>query len=131
VTSAIQSLQALATGFQVGSGGAAATAGAKNPLLNALSAVTPSTTSGASSSQPDPSQSAGATQAEQAAELSRINTELGLREAKAKLAQGDESKWLEILSLLIPVMINGGKINAEQVDWWKKMVPALNNALTK
>lgn len=130
MTSAVsQSLQALATGFQVGSSASVSNGAAKSPLLNALAAVPPSSTSGASSSTVVGTQPAPAKQTEQEVELSRVNTEIGLREAKAKLAQGDESKWLEILSLIIPVMINGGKINAEQCEWWKKMVPALNSVL--
>jgi hypothetical protein len=128
MTSAIQAAQSLAIALQGGSGVSPANASGKNLYPNLL-AVQPTTTGGTPSLRPDSTQSVPVKQTEQEAELSRINTEIGLREAKAKLAQGDETKWLEILSLLIPVMINRGKINAEQVDWWKKMVPALSSVL--
>jgi hypothetical protein len=112
--------------------------------LRARVLAIPPTTTGGSSIPPNPpslsspqtaqdlsetSRAAAAKQAEQIAELSRVDTEVKLREAKAKLAQGDESKWLAILSLLIPVMLNGGKVNAEQVNWWKEMVPQLGAIL--
>lgn len=126
MTSGINSLPAV-NAFLGGS--TAPSSNASGKLLPNLLAVQPTTTGGSPSPRADSVQSAAPKQTEQEAELGKVKTEADLRGAKEKLAQGDESKWLAILSLLIPVMINGGKINAEQVAWWEKMVPALSSVL--
>jgi hypothetical protein len=48
----------------------------------------------------------------------------------AKVAQGDQNKWLALIALLVPVMLNNWKVDANQVNWWKEAVPAMSGVLT-
>jgi hypothetical protein len=72
-----------------------------------------------------------------AAERAEINAVLNkavTQEEKAalfkKISQGNEDKLLALLSLLIPVALNGWRVDANQVAYWKDLVPAVKGVLT-
>lgn len=72
-----------------------------------------------------------------AAERAEINTILNkavTQEEKAalfkKIAQGNDDKLMALLSLLIPVALNGWRVDANQVAYWKDLVPAVKGVLT-
>jgi hypothetical protein len=44
--------------------------------------------------------------------------------------QQDREKWLKIIALIAPVMLNNWKVDANQVAWWKEAVPAFSGVIS-
>jgi hypothetical protein len=40
-------------------------------------------------------------------------------------SQGQKNKLETLLALIIPVLLNNGKVDANQVAWWKEALPAM------
>jgi hypothetical protein len=46
-------------------------------------------------------------------------------------SQGQKNKLETLLALIIPVLLNNGKVDANQVAWWEKAFPAITGMFKK